>query len=100
MVAGGNDGLPWRRAGRQWRFTAHFDCYLIISMVHECFCHSQTPGGGEITPIWMTLPHCTPRALCGCVKKNNDSLVKGMILFDQGMVQAWVGHVVSSITLP
>jgi len=27
MVAGGKDGLPWRRARRQWRFAAHFDCY-------------------------------------------------------------------------
>jgi hypothetical protein len=31
-----------------------------------------------------TLPHRTPRALCGSVEKNTDSLVKGMILFDQG----------------
>jgi len=30
MVAGSNNGLPWRRAGRQWRFAAHFDCYLIL----------------------------------------------------------------------
>jgi len=30
MVAGGNDGVSWRRAGRQWRFAAHFDCYLIL----------------------------------------------------------------------
>jgi len=35
-------------------------------------------------PILPTLPHRTPRALCGSVKKNTDSLVKGMILFDQG----------------
>jgi len=27
MVAGGYDGLPWRRAGWQWRFAAHFDYY-------------------------------------------------------------------------
>ncbi len=30
MVPGGNDGLPWQWAGRQWHFTAHFDCYLIL----------------------------------------------------------------------
>ena len=41
-------------------------------------------GGANITPILPTLPHCTPRALCGSIKKNTDSLVKGMILFDQG----------------
>ncbi len=38
--------------------------------------------GAKITPILPTLPHHTP--LCGSVKKNTDSLVKGMILFDQG----------------
>ena len=35
-------------------------------------------------PILPTLPHRTPRALCGGVKKNTNSLVKGMILCDQG----------------
>jgi hypothetical protein len=35
-------------------------------------------------PISPTLPHCTPRALCGSIEKNIDSLVKGMTLFDQG----------------
>ena len=32
MVAGGDDGLPWRLAGRQWLIesisSAHFDCYV------------------------------------------------------------------------
>ncbi len=32
MVADGNDGLPWRLAGRQWLIesisSAHFDCYV------------------------------------------------------------------------
>ena len=35
-------------------------------------------------PILPTLLHHTPRALCGSVEINTDSLVKGMILFDQG----------------
>ena len=38
----------------------------------------------KITPILPTLRRCTLRALCRSVKKNTDSLVKGMILFDQG----------------
>jgi len=32
----------------------------------------------------LTLRHRTPRALCRSVEKNTNSLVKGMILFDQG----------------
>ena len=35
-------------------------------------------------PILPTLPYRTPRALCSSVKKNTDSIVKGMLLFDQG----------------
>jgi len=35
-------------------------------------------------PFSPTLRHRTPRALCRSVEKNTDSLVKGMILFDQG----------------
>jgi hypothetical protein len=35
----------------------------------------------QISP---TLRHCTPRALCRSIKTNTDSLVKGMILFEQG----------------
>jgi len=35
-------------------------------------------------PISPTLRHRTPRALRRSVKTNTDSLVKGMILFDQG----------------
>ena len=41
-------------------------------------------GGAKIMPILPTLLHHTPRALCGSVEINTDSLVKGMILFDQG----------------
>ena len=41
-------------------------------------------GGPKIMPILPTLPHLTPRALCGSVEKNTESLVKGMIFFDQG----------------
>jgi hypothetical protein len=41
-------------------------------------------GGVKIKQISPTLPHRTPRALCGSVEKNTDSLVKGMLLFDQG----------------
>ncbi len=48
MVAGGDDGLPWRQAGQQWRFAAHFDCYLICSMVCEFFGHLQTTGGQKL----------------------------------------------------
>jgi hypothetical protein len=42
--------------------------------------------GAKNKQISQTLPHRTPCALCGSVKKNTDSLVKvkGMILFDQG----------------
>ena len=40
--------------------------------------------GAKITTILLMLPHHTPRALCGGVKKNTDSPVKGMILFAQG----------------
>jgi len=40
--------------------------------------------GAKITPISPMLLHRTTRALCGSVEKNTDSLVKGMILFDQG----------------
>ena len=40
--------------------------------------------GAKIKQILPTLPHRTPCALCGIVEKNTDSLVKGMILFDQG----------------
>ena len=40
--------------------------------------------GAKIKPILTTLPHRTPRALCGSVEKNTDSLVRGMVLFDQG----------------
>jgi len=40
--------------------------------------------GAKITPILRTLRHRTPRALCRSIETNTDSLVKGMILFDQG----------------
>ena len=40
--------------------------------------------GAKIKQILPTLPHCTPHVLCSSVEKNTDSLVKGMILFDQG----------------
>ena len=39
--------------------------------------------GAKIKPILPTLPHRAPRALCGSIKKNTDSLVKGIILCDQ-----------------
>ena len=41
-------------------------------------------GGENITPILPTLRHQQGRVLCRSVKKNTDSLVKGMILFAQG----------------
>jgi hypothetical protein len=40
-------------------------------------------GGAKIMPILPTLPHRTPRALCGSVEKNTDSLVKRMTLCAQ-----------------
>jgi hypothetical protein len=41
-------------------------------------------AGEKIKQILPTLPHRTPCALGGSVEKNIDSLVQGMILFDQG----------------
>jgi hypothetical protein len=39
MVAGGDDGLPWRLAGRQWLIEsislAHFDCYMLHGCVKK-----------------------------------------------------------------
>jgi hypothetical protein len=39
MVAGGDDGLPWRLAGRQWLIesisSAHFDCYMLHGRVNK-----------------------------------------------------------------
>ena len=40
--------------------------------------------GAKIKQILPTLHHRTPPALCGSVEKYTDSLVKGMISFDQG----------------
>ena len=40
-------------------------------------------GGANIMPNLPMLPHRTPRALCGSVEKNADSLVKGMTLCAQ-----------------
>ena len=83
MVAGDNDGLPWRRAGRQWlrlpvgiKKGGKYSPQAFLSVMNTTW--------AKITPISPTLPHRTPRALCGSVEKNTDSLVKGMILFDQG----------------
>ena len=83
MVAGGDDGLPWRRAGRQWlrlpvaiKKGGNYSPYTFLSLTNST--------GAKITPILPTLRHRTLRALCRSVKKNTDSLVKGMILFDQG----------------
>jgi hypothetical protein len=83
MVAGGNNGLPWRRAGRQWlrlpvviKRGGNYGPYAFLSLTHTT--------GAKIMPISPRLPHRTPQALCGSIEKNTDSLVKGMILFDQG----------------
>ncbi len=40
--------------------------------------------GAKFISISPTLRHHTLRALCHCVKKNSNSLVGGMILFDHG----------------
>jgi len=40
--------------------------------------------GAKSMPFLTTLRHRTLRALCRSIEKNTDSLVKGMILFDQG----------------
>jgi hypothetical protein len=83
MVAGDNDGLPWRRAGRQWlrlpvgiKKGGKYSPQAFLSVMNTTW--------AKITPILPMLPHHTPSALCGSVEKNTDSLVKGMILFDQG----------------
>ena len=46
--------------------------------------HKHRGGVAKIKQISPTLPYSTPRALCGSIEKNTDSLVKGMIFFDQG----------------
>ena len=44
MVAGGNDGLPWRRAGRQWLRLP----VAIKKGGNYSFCHSPTPRGKKL----------------------------------------------------
>ncbi len=83
MVAGGDNGLPWLWAGRQWLLLpvaikkgGNYGPYVFLSLTNTT--------GAKITPFSPTLLHRTPPALRGSVEKNTDSLVKGMILFDQG----------------
>jgi hypothetical protein len=47
MVAGGDDGLPWRRAGRQW-LRLPVAKKRGATTVHKLFCHSQTLGGQKL----------------------------------------------------
>jgi hypothetical protein len=68
MVAGGNDGLPWRVAGRQWlclpvaiKKGGNYGPYGFLSLTNTT--------GAKIKQILPTLPHRTPHALCGSVKK-------------------------------
>ncbi len=73
--------LPLYKGGLCWPTIV----YTIIGRpVLVTFCHSQTPPGQKFNPILLMLWHPTPRALCHRVEKNTDTLVKGMILFDQG----------------
>jgi hypothetical protein len=77
MVAGGDDGLPWRLAGRQWLIesisSAHFDCYVTRSRENRSvsvFPHkkSMVAANSEdssddtaFTMILVTPPRCHNR---------------------------------------
>jgi hypothetical protein len=75
MVAGGDDGLPWWWAGRQW-------LCLPVTIKKGGYCSPEAflsltnTTGAKITPILPTLRHRTLRALCCSIEKNTDSLVK------------------------
>ncbi len=84
MMAGGDDGLPWRWAGQQWLWLPveikNGGTPLIgtrLALLH---------GGGHTN---TNSAHATPSplgALCGSIDTFTDSLVKGMTIVWPGMV--------------
>ena len=76
--------MPWRRAGQQWWLRLPVAIKKGGNYGPQAFLSLTNTMGAKITPILPTLRRCTPRALCRSVEKNTDSLVKGLILFDQG----------------
>ncbi len=87
MVAGGDDGLLLWRVGPQWLQPSYNHCWHDVSQPYSGPCNVLAftdATGAKIMLILPTLWHHPLRALCFSVEKNTDSLVMGMILFDQG----------------
>jgi len=84
MVAGGDDGLLWRRAGRQW-------LRLPVAIKKggnyglEMFLQKKIAGRVTLSPIMATSRHATRCALCRDIAIIDDRIAQGWGLLDKGM---------------
>ena len=66
MVAGGDDGLPWRRAGRQWLWLPlaikKGGTWLMILVARCCYV-----TGVKLTPILLALMWYHTPGVCNAV---------------------------------
>jgi hypothetical protein len=83
MVAGGNDGLPGRRAGRLW-LRLPVAIKRGATTVHKRFCHSLTPRGLNLNQFRRRYGIAPNMRYAVASRKNTDSLVKGIRLLDEG----------------
>ena len=86
MVAGGDHGLPWRRAGRQWL------CLPVAIKKGDnnrsVFFRKKIAGRVTLLPIMATSRHVTQCALCHDVAIIGDRIAQGWGLFEEG----WAGE--------
>jgi len=61
-----------------------FFIVVVFAAVRERFCHSQTPWGQNLFQFRQRYGIATRVRYAVALRKNTDSLVKGMKLFDQG----------------
>jgi len=83
MVAGGDHGLPWRRAGRQW-------LRLLMAIKKggnygpEAFLQNKISGKVTLLPIMATSLHATRCDPCSDGTMIGDWIAQGWRLFDKG----------------
>jgi hypothetical protein len=71
MVDGGDDGLPWRLAGRQWLIES-----ILINLIKKknprAFFQVKNTRGATLVLILATSRHCARRALCRDIARIGD----------------------------
>ena len=83
MVAYGDDGLTWRRAGRQWL------CLPVAikkggNYGSEAFFQNKIAGRVTLSPIMATSPHATRCAPCSDIAIIGNWIAQGWGLLDKG----------------